>query len=115
MSGAGVHLNRKLILEQSVRLPDGAGGYSESWVQLGLIWGAIKAGSGRETSQDFLTVSRVPHRITVRAAPYGAPSRPKPEQRFIEGTRIFRILAVADLDEDGRYLVCHAIEEEVSS
>ena len=74
----------------------------------------MKAGTGRERAEEFLTVSSVPYRITVRAAPPGAMSRPRPEQRFREGSRIFRILAVAERGVDGRYLTCHA-REEVSS
>ena len=53
----------------------------------------------------------VTYRITVRAAPFGAPRRPKPEQRLREGARVFRIAAVAEDDADGRYLTCFAQEE----
>jgi head-tail adaptor len=47
----------------------------------------------------------------TRAAPYGAPDRPKPEQRFREGERFFVIQAVAEDDVDGRYLTCFVTEE----
>jgi len=53
-----------------------------------------------------------PTRITVRAAPVGHAMRPRPEQRFREGARIFRITAVAEGDLRGRYLTCF-VEEEV--
>jgi head-tail adaptor len=46
----------------------------------------------------------------VRGAPVGAPSRPVAGQRFREGARIYPILAVAEADPEGRYLVCHAEE-----
>jgi head-tail adaptor len=52
------------------------------------------------------------YRITVRAAPQGAPSRPKPSQRFRDGARIFSIDAVTESDPGGRFLVCFATEEE---
>ncbi|MGC8202244.1 head-tail adaptor protein [Aliiroseovarius sp. PTFE2010] len=110
----GVHLTRKLTLEEASRAPDGAGGYSEAWTQLGTLWADVRAGSGSEAAQDFLMVSRVPFRVIVRAAPHGAPSRPKPEQRFRDGARVMRIVSVAEHDTGGRYLVCRAIEEEVS-
>jgi len=58
-----------------------------------------------------VTLSTVPYRITVRAAPVGAPSRPKPEQRFRDGERVFRIQAVTEDEEAGTYLVCFAREE----
>ncbi|MBY6047516.1 head-tail adaptor protein [Vannielia litorea] len=104
-------LNRKLVLETPERVPDGLGGWSRTWAELGQLWAEVKSGSGSERADEFLTVSSVPYRITVRAAPPGAMSRPKPEQRFREGSRIFRILAVAERDEHGRYLTCYAREE----
>ncbi len=107
-------LNRSLVLEGPVQIADGAGGYSRDWQPLGVIWAELKAGSGRETAAFAATVSRVPYRITVRAAPYGAPSRPQAGQRFRDGARVFNILAVAEKDAHARFLTCHA-EEEVAS
>jgi head-tail adaptor len=107
----GPVLTRRLVLEAPQRIADGAGGYSEAWVPLGQLWAEVKAGTGRERSGELVTVSTVPYRITVRAAPIGAPSRPRPEQRFREGERLFRILAVAERDAGARYLTCFAHEE----
>ena len=107
-------LNRKLILEETLRVADGAGGFALSWVALGALWARIDPGSGRERAGEFVTLSTVPCRITVRAAPLGAPSRPKPDQRFREGARVFRITAVTEADALGRYLTCFA-QEEVSA
>lgn len=106
-------LNRKLLLEAPVRQPDGAGGFVTTWEARGTLWAEIKPGSGREKAAEFMTVSTVPFRITVRAAPVGAPSRPVPEQRFRAGNRVFRILAVTEADAAQHYLVCFA-QEEVS-
>jgi head-tail adaptor len=50
-------------------------------------------------------------RITVRGAPVGAEQRPRPDQRFRDGSRLFRILAVTERDAAGRYLLCFAREE----
>ena len=108
-------LNRKLVLEAPQQVPDGAGGLSEVWVTLGALWAQVRAGSGRGVEEDFLTLSYVPYRIMVRAAPPGALSRPRPEQRLREGARIYRIIAVADTDPAGRFLPCFAREEEVSA
>ncbi|MCB2129010.1 MAG: head-tail adaptor protein [Rhodobacteraceae bacterium] len=104
-------LNRKLVLEEAQRTPDGAGGSTLTWVALGVLWARIDPGSGRERAGEFVTVSTVPYRITVRAAPEGAPSRPKPEQRLREGGRVFRITAVTEEDAAGHYLTCFAQEE----
>lgn len=111
---AVVHLNRKLVLEEALRISDGAGGYVETWTQLGTLWASIQAGTGTERSEDFLTVSRVPMKVIVRGAPVGSPRRPKPDQRFIEGGRVFRILSVTELDAQGHYLACQSREEVAS-
>jgi len=110
MSGT-VHLNRKLVLEDPVRVVDGAGGHTETWTVLGTLWASVKAGAGREYASQFVTLSKVTYRIIVRAAPDGTPERPKPDQRFVEGARVFRILAVSEHDSRGHYLMCHAREE----
>ena len=107
-------LNRQLLLEEPVRTGDGAGGFIRDWAPLGTLWAEVKAGSGRERAAFAATVSRVPYRITVRASPHDAPSRPKAGQRFRTGTRIFNITAVAEQGTEGRYLTCHAIEETAS-
>lgn len=105
-------MNRALTLEAPVIVPDGAGGYAKSWAVRGVLWAEVRPGTGRDTAGEDVTLSTVPYRITVRAGPVGAPSRPVPEQRFREATRVFRILAVTEQDNDARYLVCFAREED---
>jgi len=78
---SGLGLNRRLVLEEASRVADGAGGFAESWTPIGVVWAALKPGTGRERIGGNLTLSAVPYRITVRAAPFGAPSRPRPDQR----------------------------------
>lgn len=108
-----MRLNRKLVLEEPVEVADGAGGVNRSWVPLGIVWADIRQLSGRELQLQELPVSAVNCRITVRATPYGAPSRPRADQRFVEGNRVYRIVAVSDIGPDLRYLVAHAREEVV--
>lgn len=104
------HLNRKMILEAPVRAPDGAGGYSEDWHPLGIIWGEVlPRGAGREVEASELKL-----KITVRAAPQGAPSRPTSAMRFRDGDRLYLIDAVTEVTSAGRYLVCFAKEEVVA-
>lgn len=107
-------LNRLLVLERLVRLPDGVGGFTETWEALGQHWAEIVPGSGRDLPAEEVILSAVPFRITVRAAPVGAPSRPVAAQRFREGTRAFRIIAITERDPGGRYLTCFAREEVVT-
>ncbi|MBV0912944.1 head-tail adaptor protein [Anianabacter salinae] len=104
-------LNRPMVLEDRVQLPDGAGGFSEGWQALGTVWVGVRPGAGRGGDVAGLAVGQVTHRLTCRAAPVGAPSRPRAGQRLREGARVFRILAVAEADGHQRYLVCTAREE----
>ncbi len=104
-------LNRRLVLEAPVRAPDGAGGYAEIWQALGEVWADVRPGTGGEGAGESLALSTLTLRITVRAAPEGAVSRPKAAQRFREGNRLYRILAVAEADRSASYLTCFARAE----
>lgn len=108
-----VNLNRQLMLESREQAPDGAGGFAETWVAEGTLWAEIQARTGREAAGEGVSLSSTGFRITVRAAPFGAPSRPVPGQRFRDGARVFRIQAVAERDAAFRYLTCFC-EEEVA-
>lgn len=104
-------LNRRLLLEEPQRAPDGAGGFTETWVALGTLWANIRAGSGREASGEAVSLSKTTFRITVRAVPFGAPSRPKAGQRFRDGARVFEIASVAEREPGERFLTCYCTEE----
>lgn len=107
-------LNRLLTLEDPQTAPDMAGGFNRTWVPLGTLWAAASPRTGREVAQNGATLSRMPYRITVRAAPVGSPSRPRPEQRFRDGNRIYTINAVTEDAKSDLYLVCYAEEEVVA-
>ena len=42
-------LNRQLLLEDPVRIPDGAGGFAITWQPLGTLWAEVSARPGRDT------------------------------------------------------------------
>jgi len=112
MSGK-VTLNRRLVLEDPVDLPDGAGGMTRNWTAVGTLWADIRQLSARELELQELPVSSARCRITLRAAPFGAPSRPRAGQRFVEGQRVYRIIAVSEAGSAQKYVVAHAREETV--
>ncbi len=107
-------LNRRLTLENPQKVPDGAGGYTTTWAPLGQLWASCKPRAGRERAQGGAPISAVSYKIIVRGAPQGSLARPKPEQRFRDGGRIFNIQAVTELDETAMYLACYAEEEVVA-
>lgn len=102
------------MLEGPVRTADGAGGYSADWEVLGEVWADVTMRTGREKSVETAAVSTMGYKIVVRGAPHGSSMRPTPDQRFREGVRVFRILAVAERDASGQYLTCFADEEVVA-
>ncbi|MRU16977.1 head-tail adaptor protein [Roseovarius sp. A21] len=106
-----VHLNRPLVLEAPERVSDGAGGHEETWAALGTLWAEVRARTGRDRAGEGGAVSATGFRVTVRAAPLGAASRPQASQRFRDGTRILRIEAVAERDAAARFLTCFCEEE----
>lgn len=104
-------LNRRLALEAPVRTPDGTGGYVAGWRVVGTVWAEVIARTGREGGGPGGSVSLQSYRIVVPAAPVGSDRRPRPDQRFREGVRVFTILAIGEDDAGGRYLACEAREE----
>lgn len=104
-------LTHLLVLEQATRVPDGAGGFTSQWSEICTHWAEITPGAGRQAAGEEVILSQVPYRITLRAAPSGNPARPRPDQRLRLGARIFTILAVAERDATGRYLMCFSREE----
>ncbi|WP_300549298.1 head-tail adaptor protein [Roseovarius sp.] len=108
-----VHLTRPLVIEGLDRQPDDAGGFTEVWVPRGTLWAEVVARTGREVAGAAVSLSRATFRITVRAAPQDSPARPKPGQRFRDGSRLFLIQSVTERDASGRFLTCWAEEEVV--
>ncbi|WP_238364359.1 head-tail adaptor protein [Mesobacterium pallidum] len=104
-------LNRQLALEERGFVADGAGGFTESWTVLGLLWAEVNPRTGRDAAGEGAKVSTTSYRIVVRGAPVGHTTRPLPGQRLREGPRVYRIDAVTEADPTARYLVCFAEEE----
>ncbi|MBB5223489.1 head-tail adaptor [Amaricoccus macauensis] len=95
---SGAELSRRLTLEERVAIPDGAGGNIVDWRALGAVWAEVRPRFAREAFVGAQPRARVTYRIIVRSVPYGGASRPRPDQRFRDGARVFDILSVADRD-----------------
>lgn len=108
------HLNRRLTLETPQYVPDAAGGFVTVWNPLGTVWAELRPRAGREQEQGGAPVSRVSYRITVRATPPGSLQRPEAKARYRDGSRVFVIRAVTELDQQGLYLTCFTDEEAVA-
>ena len=104
-------LKSKLTLQERQRTPDGSGGFSETWVGLGELWGEVQARGVSDGGVSGGDSSRIRYRVTVRAAPDGDPRRPKVGQRLLRGSRAFAIDGVSERDADGLWLVLWTREE----
>ena len=100
-------LGRLMYLDSPVRQPDGAGGFTESWLELGAMWCEVLLRSGGEAVQGGAPVSAVTYKVTVRSALVGHSERPMAGQRF------FNISAVAERVGEGAFLTCFVDEEVV--
>ncbi len=104
MTGPG-ELNRRLVLEEPVDTPDGAGGVVRSYQAVTTLWAAlVPAGASGVVVADGRGVT-VTHRITIRSR-----SDVTTRHRFRLGARIFEIVALRDEDGEGRFLTVAAEE-----
>jgi head-tail adaptor len=108
---SGRRMNRALVLERQDRVSDGAGGLSPTWIALGTLWAEVRGTAGGMQGMQGVETSKVQLKIVVRSAPVGNTMRPEPDQRFREGTRLYRINAVVEDDPSGRFVTCFASEE----
>jgi SPP1 family predicted phage head-tail adaptor len=101
-------LRHRLTLEELNRVADDGGGFTESWVAVATVFADLRPISGSErVDADRLTGS-VTHDVVLRYRAGVVPA-----MRFREGTRIFQIVAVIDVDEQHRWLQCLCEEREL--
>ena len=99
-------LRNELVLQASTPVPDGLGGHSEVWNEVGLLFGMIEPVAANSIIVADQTLETVTHRITIRRR-----EDVRSGMRLVKGPRVFAILTIHDPDETGRYLVCRVSEE----
>jgi SPP1 family predicted phage head-tail adaptor len=98
-------LRQRLVLEQPVETPDGAGGVTRSYATVATIWAAVTPVSARGDTVADERAATVTHRITIRAR-----ADVTTRHRLRDGGRIFRIVALRDRDGRGRFTEIDAEE-----
>lgn len=96
MSAPG-ELRERLVLEEPVEMPDGAGGSARAYAATATVWAALTPASARgglDAEAQGVTVS---HRIVIRTR-----ADVTTRHRFRLGARVFRVTAIHELP--GRYL-----------
>ncbi len=89
-------------------MADDGGGFTESWVAVATIFADLSPISGGERVEADRLTGSVTHEVVLR---YRAGV--SPAMRFREGTRIFQIIAVIDVEEQHRWLQCSCEEREL--
>ncbi len=101
-------LRHRLQLETENRVDDGGGGVTQTWSPVATVWASIKPRSGQEVFAADRLSGRLTHEIRIRYR-----TGVTPVMRFRQGSRIFQILAVIDMDERRRWLRCLCEEREL--
>lgn len=101
-------LRHRLVLEEPQRVSDGAGGFTETWVEVATVWGALRPNGGSEAVDSGRLAGQVSHTVTLRHRDGVTPA-----MRFRKETRIFHILAAIDEDERRRWLTCLCEERDL--
>ncbi len=98
-------LCKRVVLETPTDTPDGAGGFTRSWVSAAMLAADIVPVRASEGEFGEGHAGLVTHRIIIRGR-----TDITSGDRFRLGARIFEVRAIHDRDEDGRYLTCLAQE-----
>lgn len=107
MSGIAIGaLDRRLVIEATVRTGDGAGGATVTWQPVASVWGRVEALSASERDRSGRLDGVATHRVTIRAHPEVAGG-----QRIVIGSRVLAILATRPEGRGDCTLILEAQEE----
>ena len=98
-------LRHRLVLEAPAEADDGAGGVVRAYDNIATVWAAIMPVALSEQIAAEALGARLTHRIVFRAG-VDVTTR----HRFKLGSRVFRVVAIRDPDETGRFHEIHAEE-----
>jgi SPP1 family predicted phage head-tail adaptor len=92
-------LNKRVIFQYQVKIPDGMGGNISTWEDEATVWAAIWPISASEQVQAMQNVMTISHRIRIRYR-----TILKPSWRICFGTRYFNIVSIINPDEKNQML-----------
>ena len=101
-------LRQRLTLEALERTSDEGGGFSEDCVAVATVFASLRPSGGGERVEAGRLAGTVTHEVVLRYRPGVVPA-----MRFREGTRVFHILAVIDVEERRRWLKCLCEERDL--
>jgi head-tail adaptor len=99
-------LRHRLVFEQPVDAPDGAGGFKRTWAEAGVGWGSIENLPSSAGSPADRTGRTVGYRISLRFR-----EDLTINHRVRAGTRLFIIRSIHDITGERRFLVLLAEDQ----
>lgn len=100
-------LNKRVDIQQKVKIDDNSGGFNEEWVLLRRVWAAIEPIVAFESFVADRNESRATHTITIR---YTASINPC--HRIKYGNRIFWIRGIINSMEKNRTMELRTEEQQ---
>lgn len=85
-------LDRRLILQSPVEIPDGAGGVSRDYTAVGTLWGSVTTLGGRADIEAERPGAALRFRIVLRFR-----DDITTRHRLLDGAHIYRIVAVREI------------------
>ena len=98
-------LNHRFSLEQLIETADGLGALDRQFQPIAMVWGALEPMRHDERLLAQQLAEQATHNITIRFRSDIATG-----WRFVEGERVYVVVAIVDPDERGRYLRCQTEE-----
>lgn len=98
-------LRHRITIQQLTQTPDGAGGYTKSWVPFATVWASVEPISGKEYFEAQQTQSAVTHKIRIRYH-----TGITPVMRIDFKGRIFGIESVINWEERNRDMMLMCTE-----
>ncbi len=92
-------LDKRITLQAKTKVPDGGGGFTDTWVDMATIWAGVWPVSAREITEANATVMVISHRIRIRYR-----SVLKAGWRVKFGNRYFSIVGVTSPNEGREWI-----------
>ena len=102
-------LRHRLTLEALSISADGGGGVADEWDEVATLWAALSPTRDFEESRGGKPEAQMGQKILIRHRADLVST-----MRFREGTRIFEIQTIRDVDERGAYQEVRCIERSTS-
>jgi SPP1 family predicted phage head-tail adaptor len=102
-------LRHRVIFKSATEVSDGAGGVTQTWVEVATLWGAVEPLRGRELFAAQQIQAEITHKITTR---YHEGLRPEMIADF--NGRIFDVGPPINLAERNRTLEFYAVERQAT-